>query len=63
MEAGQIVEWGHPHELLQNEDGHFSKMVKQLGPASEQNLRDLASKAYGQHIRYVDADDQYKLST
>ncbi|KAI5634784.1 ABC transporter transmembrane region domain-containing protein [Phthorimaea operculella] len=61
MEAGQIVECGHPHELLQNEEGPFTKMVQQLGPASEQSLRDLASKAHAQHIRYVDADDQPQI--
>ncbi|CAH4030805.1 unnamed protein product [Pieris brassicae] len=53
MEAGQIVECGHPHELLQK-DGYFTKMVQQLGPASEQSLRDLAHTAYLQHIKYVD---------
>ncbi|CAH1638630.1 unnamed protein product [Spodoptera littoralis] len=49
MEAGQIIECGHPHELLQDEEGPFTKMVKQLGSASEQSLRDLASKAYSEH--------------
>ncbi|KAJ8716035.1 hypothetical protein PYW08_013320 [Mythimna loreyi] len=49
MEAGQIIECGHPHELLQDEDGPFTKMVKQLGPASEQSLRDLASNAFIEH--------------
>ncbi|KAH9630450.1 hypothetical protein HF086_016988 [Spodoptera exigua] len=49
MEAGQIIECGHPHELLQDDEGPFTKMVKQLGPASEQSLRDLASKAYSEH--------------
>ncbi|XP_068628985.1 ATP-binding cassette subfamily C member 4-like [Battus philenor] len=63
MEAGQIVESGHPHELLQNNEGHFTRMVKQLSPASEQSLRELASKAYAEHIRYVDADDQTQAST
>ncbi|KAM3966803.1 ATP-binding cassette subfamily C member 4-like [Aphomia sociella] len=61
MEAGQIVECGHPHELLQNPEGHFSNMVNQLGPASEQNLRELAKTAYEQHIKYVDADDQVTI--
>ncbi|KAG6458672.1 hypothetical protein O3G_MSEX010994 [Manduca sexta] len=56
MEAGTIVECGHPHELLQNPEGHFTKMVQQLGPASEQSLRDIASNAYAQHIKYVDAE-------
>lgn len=49
MEAGQIIECGHPHELLQDEEGPFTKMVKQLGSASEQSLRELASKAYSEH--------------
>ncbi|XP_037300681.1 multidrug resistance-associated protein 4 [Manduca sexta] len=56
MEAGTIVECGHPHELLQNPEGHFTKMVQQLGPAPEQSLRDIASNAYAQHIKYVDAE-------
>ncbi|XP_041973568.1 ATP-binding cassette sub-family C member 4-like [Aricia agestis] len=30
MEEGQIIEFDHPQELLQNEDSHFSKMVKEL---------------------------------
>ncbi|VVC94182.1 unnamed protein product [Leptidea sinapis] len=58
MEAGQIVESGHPHDLLQKEEGYFTKMVKQLGPASEQSLRELAHNAYLQHIKYADADEQ-----
>lgn len=49
MEAGEIVECGHPHELLQVDDGHLTRMVKQLGPAAEQSLRDLAAAAYEQH--------------
>ncbi|XP_034841111.1 ATP-binding cassette sub-family C member 4-like [Maniola hyperantus] len=59
MEAGQIVECGHPHDLLQKEDGHFIRMVKQLGSASEQSLRDQARNAYMQHIKYVDAEDHH----
>ncbi|KAM3966704.1 ATP-binding cassette sub-family C member 4-like [Aphomia sociella] len=48
MEAGQIVEYEHPHKLLQNPEGHFSSMVKQLGAASEQRVRELAKEAYKQ---------------
>ncbi|CAK1599826.1 unnamed protein product [Parnassius mnemosyne] len=58
MEAGQIVESGHPHELLQKSDGYFTRMVKQLSPASEQSLRELASNAYAQHFKYVNAVEQ-----
>lgn len=61
MEAGEIVECGHPHELLKKDDGYFTRMVKQLGSASEQSLRELAQKAYLAHIKYVDADEQPAL--
>lgn len=57
MDAGQIVECGHPHDLLQNPEGAFTRMVGQLGPAAEQSLRELAKEAHSQHIRYVDATD------
>lgn len=60
MEAGEIMEYGHPHELLQMEEGRFTGMVKQLSPAAEQSLRDLAAAAHAQHIRYVDADDSHR---
>lgn len=58
MDAGQIVECGHPHDLLQKEEGHFTKMVNQLGPGSEATLREVANEAYKHHIRYADADEQ-----
>ncbi|CAB3237262.1 unnamed protein product [Arctia plantaginis] len=60
MEAGEIVEYGHPHDLLQMEEGRFTGMVKQLSPAAEQSLRDLAAAAHAHHIRYVDADDTHR---
>lgn len=46
MDAGQVVEFGHPHELLLKEDGHFSKMVNELSPASEQSLRNISKEVY-----------------
>ncbi|XP_075982875.1 ATP-binding cassette sub-family C member 4-like [Anticarsia gemmatalis] len=49
MEAGEIVECGHPHELLQHDEGHFTRMVKQLGAAAEQSLRDFAASAHAKH--------------
>lgn len=53
MEAGRIIESGHPHELLKKEDGHFTKMVKELGDASEHSLREIASNAYSEHIAKI----------
>ncbi|CAB3220069.1 unnamed protein product [Arctia plantaginis] len=43
MEAGQVIECGHPYELLQMEGSHFRNMVQDLGSASEYDLRNLAS--------------------
>ncbi|CAG9783009.1 unnamed protein product [Diatraea saccharalis] len=62
MDAGRIVECGHPHELLQMSEGHFSRMVQQLGAAAEQSLRELAARAHAQHIKYVD-DDANQIRT
>ncbi|XP_075979217.1 putative multidrug resistance-associated protein lethal(2)03659 [Anticarsia gemmatalis] len=50
IEAGQIIEFGHPHQLLKNDEGHFSSMVKELGQASEHSLRELAANAYKDHV-------------
>lgn len=49
MDAGRILECGHPYELLKDENGFFSKMVKELGPASESSLREIAGDAYSEH--------------
>ncbi|XP_059049024.1 ATP-binding cassette subfamily C member 4-like [Achroia grisella] len=62
MEAGQIVECGHPHELLQNSKGHFYSMVSQLGPASEQKLCELARNAYAEHVKNYNSSDAANLN-
>lgn len=46
MDAGQAVEFGHPNQLLQKEDGYFSKMVKQTGPVMESKLKKIAEEDY-----------------
>lgn len=46
MSAGEAMEFAHPHELLQNSDGYFTKMVMQTGPAMEANLRRIAKNDY-----------------
>ncbi len=35
MEAGKVVEYGCPHELLQDKDGEFTKMVTNTGALNE----------------------------
>lgn len=56
MEAGQAIECGHPYELLQLEGGHFRNMVKNLGTASEYELRNLAKRAYSEHFARTEKD-------
>lgn len=61
MDAGQVVEFGHPHELLLKEDGHFTKMVDELSPASEQSLRNISKEAYSLSISTI--KDDYPQAT
>lgn len=46
MDFGRVVEFAHPHELLQNSDGYFSQMVRQTGQAAEETLRKIAKKDF-----------------
>lgn len=46
MEAGIMVEYDHPHILMQNEEGHFYKMVQETGKAMAQQLHTVAEEAY-----------------
>ncbi|EFA04472.2 putative multidrug resistance-associated protein lethal(2)03659-like Protein [Tribolium castaneum] len=42
MDSGKVAEFDHPHLLLQDEDGHFAKMVAETGPAMTQQLKQIA---------------------
>ncbi|XP_044268658.1 ATP-binding cassette sub-family C member 4-like [Tribolium madens] len=46
MDSGKVVEFEHPHLLLQDEDGYFSKMVAETGPAMTQQLKQIANDCY-----------------
>ncbi|CAH0557997.1 unnamed protein product [Brassicogethes aeneus] len=46
MESGTMVEFDHPHLLLQNPDGYFHKMVLETGPSMTLQLKDVAQEAY-----------------
>ncbi|XP_018579794.1 probable multidrug resistance-associated protein lethal(2)03659 isoform X2 [Anoplophora glabripennis] len=46
MDAGQAVEFAHPHELLQNPGGYFTKMVKETGITMETSLRKIAREDF-----------------
>ncbi|KAL3283296.1 hypothetical protein HHI36_006444 [Cryptolaemus montrouzieri] len=46
MDAGQIQEFDSPHNLLQDHNGFFSKMLSETGPAMEKKLRNVAEKRH-----------------
>lgn len=46
MDAGQAVEFGHPHDLLQNESGYFTSMLRETGKNMENRLRKIAADCY-----------------
>lgn len=43
MDAGRAVEFDHPHSLLQNAHGSFSKLVAQTGTAMAEILESIAA--------------------
>ncbi|XP_060851718.1 ATP-binding cassette sub-family C member 4-like isoform X2 [Rhopalosiphum padi] len=46
MDAGTVAEFDHPHNLLQNKEGVFYKMVEQTGPDTANLLHRLAAESY-----------------
>ncbi|XP_012262524.2 ATP-binding cassette sub-family C member 4-like [Athalia rosae] len=48
MAAGQVLEFGNPHQLLRNPKGHFSEMLQQTGKDSAEKLAEIARVAYEQ---------------
>ncbi|XP_073971778.1 probable multidrug resistance-associated protein lethal(2)03659 [Rhodnius prolixus] len=46
MDAGTMVEFDHPHTLLQNSNGFLYKMVQQTGKTTEENLHKVAADNY-----------------
>ncbi|XP_041974060.1 probable multidrug resistance-associated protein lethal(2)03659 [Aricia agestis] len=46
LDGGHLMEYDHPHLLLQNRQGHFRKMVAETGPAMAQILQAMAAESY-----------------
>jgi ATP-binding cassette, subfamily C (CFTR/MRP), member 4 len=42
MNAGTVVEFDHPYNLLKNKNGYLHKMVEQTGQSNAQSLHNLA---------------------
>lgn len=49
MDAGRVVEFDHPHLLLQNRETMFYKMVVETGAATALSLRAQAKQSF-QHL-------------
>ncbi|KAF9415298.1 hypothetical protein HW555_007047 [Spodoptera exigua] len=46
LDAGRLMEFDHPHVLLQNKKGYFRKMVSETGPSMASHLHKLAAQSY-----------------
>lgn len=46
MDAGEMVEFDHPHNLLANKTGFLYKMVEQTGPANAELLHGIALEVH-----------------
>lgn len=44
MEGGEAVEYDHPYNLLQKNDGYFTSMVQQTGNAMAEHLKTIAKQ-------------------
>ncbi|XP_071455801.1 probable multidrug resistance-associated protein lethal(2)03659 [Hetaerina americana] len=51
LNEGKLVEFNHPHILLQNRDGLFYKMIQQTGINMARNLARMAEKDYKSKFR------------
>jgi ATP-binding cassette subfamily C (CFTR/MRP) protein 4 len=52
MDHGQMLEFDHPHILLQNEQGHFNSMVQETGKLMNEQLKHNAREV-SQVLRYI----------
>ncbi|XP_075985083.1 ATP-binding cassette sub-family C member 4-like [Anticarsia gemmatalis] len=46
MDSGRLVEFDHPHKLLDNPEGYFSKMVKETSDKMSAQLHEIAKNTY-----------------
>lgn len=46
MDAGKVVEYGHPYDLLKSSGGYLRKLVDQTGNATAMHLMQMAEQSY-----------------
>ncbi|PSN42283.1 Multidrug resistance-associated protein 4 [Blattella germanica] len=51
MEAGSMVEYDHPHILMQNKEGYFYSMVQETGHSMAEQLSRVAEESYNRTIK------------
>lgn len=49
MDSGTMVEYDHPHVLLQISNGVFNKMVAETGRGLNEQLRKIAKESHQRH--------------
>lgn len=48
MDTGRVAEFDHPHVLLQNPEGSFTKLVMETGASMTATLREIAQTSYNE---------------
>ena len=49
LSEGRLVEFDHPHLLLEKKEGFFHQMADHTGPAESRRLKEIARGAYKRH--------------
>ncbi|XP_078033391.1 ATP-binding cassette sub-family C member 4 isoform X2 [Augochlora pura] len=57
MDHGEAVEFNHPHILLQDEQGHFTSMLKETGKLMFTQLSKVAEEAYKNSSAFIEQDE------
>lgn len=55
MEAGHVVEIGHPYILLSQNDGYLRKLVERSGPTTSIALKNIARSSYEKKFINIDS--------
>jgi len=61
MDAGTVVEFDHPYNLLKNKDGFLYKMVEQTGIITSELLHSMASKVLHGYLFFLTIFLRYLL--
>ncbi|CAG2102854.1 unnamed protein product, partial [Medioppia subpectinata] len=60
LDAGEVVEFGIPHTLLEKSDGLFTKLVKQTGKHMTTRLRQMAKQYYSHKYDILEENEGFE---